>query len=259
MILLVVMHFSLAKAYAGNGSKIAVLGDSMTWIGGDSCENPTGWTHTLRQSRLFDDIDIFARSGATWTNTTSTIADTSFYSEVLHDNNVIYNQVLRLIEKYDEEGVSDPDCIMIFAGANDAWFSDRRPGIFNCVDTVMTVTDPMIISPDMVTSLCGSVKLVCDILRHRFPESSQILVTPLQMSKVSADITLKVSDIIDRAGRSRGCVVLRADQETAVRHDDEVNHYKYTYDGVHTNPQGAAHLGCYILNNIKRLKILKTE
>lgn len=108
----------------------ALLGDSMTWIGGDSCQNATGWSHYLKQSGIADRIDVYARSGATWTNTTNTHADTEFYSEVLHDDNVIYNQVLRLIAAAKADPSATPGCIVILAGTNDAWFSSRRPNLF---------------------------------------------------------------------------------------------------------------------------------
>ncbi|MDE6696115.1 MAG: SGNH/GDSL hydrolase family protein [Muribaculaceae bacterium] len=242
-----------SKADSPRKSRIALLGDSMTWIGGDSCEKATGWTHTLKESGLYDNIDMLARSGATWTNTTATSPDLEFYCEVLHDNNVIYNQSLRLIEKYDQQKLADPDRIIIFAGANDAWFSDKRPGIYNSVDSLQSIAIREN-NPSNVTSLYGSVSLACGILQERFPTAKLILVTPLQMSKVSEEIILKVSDIIEKAGLSKGCTVLRGDKEIAIRHSDEVNKHIYTYDGVHTNPQGAALVGNYIVDHLKTEK-----
>ena len=242
-----------SKADSKRNSRIALLGDSMTWIGGDSCENSTGWTHTLKESGIFDNIDMFARSGATWTNTAATSPDLEFYSEVLHDNNVIYNQALRLIAKYNQQKLAAPDCIIIFAGANDAWFSDKRPGIFNSADSIQSLAF-IEKNPGIVTSLFGSVSLVCEILQEKFPTTELILVTPLQMSKVSEDTTFMISDIIEKAGISKGCTVLRGDKEIAIRHSDEVSSHKYTYDGVHTNPQGAALVGNYIVDHLKTEK-----
>lgn len=228
--------------------KFALLGDSMTWIGGDSCEKATGWSHILKESGIAHSIGMYARSGATWTNTSNTKKDTSFYSELIDDNNVIYNQALRLIEDSKNDSFENPDYIIIFAGANDSWFADHRPGIFNdCKRDVLYDEDT---DPASVTNLYGSVLLVCDFLSQNFTDAKLTIVTPLQMSKVSAEDVCKTADIIDAAATSRGCRVLRADKEVEISHEVESQSPTYTYDGVHTNPEGARLVGDYILGNI---------
>lgn len=234
---------------SSRGQKFALLGDSMTWIGGDSCEKATGWSHILKESGIADSIGMYARSGATWTNTSNTTKDTSFYSELLHDNNVVYNQAMRLIEDSKNHIFDNPDHIIIFAGANDSWFADHRPGIFdsNLTDKVFDEDT----KPCSVTNLYCSVLLVCDLLKKYFPDSNLTIVTPLQMSKVSAEDIHNTSDIIDAAATSRGCRVVRADKEAGITHDVEYKSPTYTYDGVHTNMVGAKLVGDYILRNIK--------
>lgn len=233
---------------ATGGLRIALLGDSMTWIGGDSCQNPAGWSHYLKESGLADCIDVYARSGATWTNTSNTKADTEFYSEVLHDDNVIYNQVLRLIDRIKKGPSKTPDLIIVYAGANDAWFANRRPGIFNTQDSIARYTFQ---SPaGDATTLQKSVALSCDLLKESFPDSSIILVTPIEMSKVSPDITAKVSEIIEETAQSRGIQTLRADRTVAIRHSEESATPKYTTDGVHTNAAGAYILSEFIIKHI---------
>lgn len=253
MIFVMCPHF----ASASNAKRVAILGDSMTWIGGDSCENPKGWTYTLKKSGIADYIDIYARSGATWTNTASTQSDTGFYSEVLHDNNVIYNQAMRLIDATRGMKKVSPDVIILFAGANDAWFSDRRPGIFN--DTLQSLEKEYSIETDVstVTSLAGSVALICDILKSEYPSAIIVAVTPLQMSKVSAESVFHVSDVIEKAANSRGCMAIRADKNVGILHQQESLSPTFTSDGVHTNPTGARLLAEYILSHFN--KIVKTE
>ena len=70
------------------------------------------------------------------------------------------------------------------------------------------------------------------------------------MSKVSADKIHETSDIIEAAAKSKGCVVLRADKEVSISHEIESKSPIYTYDGVHTNPEGAKILGDFILQNL---------
>lgn len=234
------------------GPRIALLGDSMTWIGGDSCQNPTGWSHYLKESGIAGGIDMYARSGATWTNTCNTKADADFYSEILNDDNVVYNQTLRLIKEADADTIHTPDVIVIFAGANDAWFCDKRPGIFDNVLPSSYKYDKDT-DPATVTSLGGSVALTCNILKDRFPESRIVLVTPLEMSKAPAEMTTRVADAIESAGNSCGVETLRADSEVAIRHQEEKRKPHYTYDGVHTNPEGAKMLGEFLVVNLKNL------
>lgn len=233
-------------------TRIALLGDSMTWIGGDSCQNDTGWSHILQESGIAESIDVYARSGATWTNTISTRRNPGFYSEVLHDDNVIFNQAIRLMENADSIN-EDPDLIILFAGANDAWFAAKRPGIFEKSDSIYNNLTTS--QPNLVTTLEGSVMLVCEILQERFPATTLLFVTPLQMSKTTAETIFKVSDIIEKTATSKGWLTLRADKETGITHEQEAKSHKYTYDGVHTNPSGAKKLGDYIVRNLDSSKL----
>lgn len=245
---------SYASAYSyPTPSKLpnfALLGDSMTWIGGDSCQNPTGWSHILKESGLAGNIDVYARSGATWTNTKSTKRNPAFYSELLHDDNVVYNQAIRLIANADSCQVY-PDIIILFAGANDAWFAAKRPGIFNEEDSNRKYS--LATSPSNVTTLEGSIRLVSGILQERFRNAAILFITPIQMSKTDSESIFKVSDIIEKTASEKGFPVLRPDKETVISHDQEAKSPTYTYDGVHTNPDGALLLGNYILNSVKAL------
>lgn len=240
--------FAYEQTSPSNGIKFALLGDSMTWIGGDSCEKPTGWSHLLKESGLAESIKIYARSGATWTNTVNTKRDSASYSEVLHDNNVIYNQMVRLIEDCYNNASQSPDYIIIFAGANDAWFANLRPGIYDPCEYETKFSDST--DPSTVTSLSGSVALVCDVIQQYFPSAFLTIVTPIQMSKVSSETIHKTSDIIEEVAHTKGISVIRADKEVGITHEKESKSPTYTYDGVHTNPDGARLVAEYIISNL---------
>lgn len=234
-------------SYAATKPRIALLGDSMTWIGGDSCQNNTGWSHVLRESGLASDIDVYARSGATWTNTRNTRRNPTHYTELLHDDNVVFNQAVRLIERADTADCA-PDIIILFAGANDAWFASRRPGIFdrnNDEALSSSSTDPA-----GTTSLEGSLRLVTDLLHSRFPDATLLFVAPLQMAKTDAETIHLVADIIENTASKKGWITLRADKDLPVTHRQETKSHRFTYDGVHTNPDGARITGNYITHHI---------
>lgn len=248
--LFILLLLSLAVAYSSDSFasrqlRLALLGDSMTWIGGDSCQNEMGWSHWIRGRGNIYTIDLYARSGATWTNTASTRIDTTFYSEVIHDDNVIYNQALRLVGRVKSGKTLPPDIVIVFAGANDAWFADRRPGIFELSQDVPVYSASTL--PSEATTLQQSVLLTCDLLMEKLSGSTLMIVTPLEMSKVVPATTTKVSDIIESAAKSRGIRTLRADREVPIRHEEEQHKPRYTSDGVHTNREGAIIVANYIM------------
>lgn len=236
--------FEAKGATTARKPRIALLGDSMTWIGGDSCQNDTGWTSVLKASGVASAIDIYARSGATWTNTRDTRRNPNHYTELLHDDNVVYNQAVRLIERADTSDTT-PDMIILFAGANDAWFAAKRPGIFT--DTESFSYDRTSASPSDRTSLAGSIRLVSDILHERFPEAILLYVAPIQMSKTDEASIHHIADIIECTASETGWTTLRADRDIEITREQEARSPRFTYDGVHTNPEGARLLGDYIV------------
>lgn len=110
---------------------VVLLGDSNTFIGGDDCDKDRGWSKWFKERFSPSTCKSYARSGATWTNCSKTKINTEEYSEKLTDNNVIFNQVLRLIQATKEGKEPQPDLIMIMAGTNDAWFKSSRPQLFS--------------------------------------------------------------------------------------------------------------------------------
>lgn len=247
---IIIIFFSLFQTSAAGYERIALLGDSMTWIGGDSCQNARGWSHYLKADSLARQIDVYARSGATWTNTTSTRIEPDAYSELLDDDNVIYNQAVRLIQNVSESSEA-PDLVVLFAGANDAWFAKKRPGIY-----CQSVPTDIQAAPASVTSLVGSVSLVCSLIKASLPAAKLVVVTPIQMTKVDEETIHHVSDIIDNAARAEGCLVLRADKAVPISHADESMAFRFTTDGVHTNPEGARLIADFIISNLRQESLL---
>ncbi len=250
LLLLAALLTCMAIFPAAGGAKvrsIALLGDSLTWLGGDSCSNPTGWSHYLRESGMADTIEVYARSGATWTNTPESRPNIQAYSEVLASHNIIFNQILRIGKRIEDNGGKEPEIIIIMAGTNDAWFSDRFPRIFHEEENAGFTAD---FDPAKFTTLSGSVKLGCRMLKKIAPESKIVIVTPPQNSKVPADAIHHVSDIIETAALRCGAKVARADRECGITHEREVSSPLFTYDGVHTNPEGARIVADYILSQL---------
>lgn len=247
LLLIISIILIIEGGFSANAkAKIALLGDSMTWIGGENCDKECGWTSHFRSEvdSLYS-IDMYARSGATWTNTSKTSGNTRVYSEILDDENVIYNQVLRLIEASNQDEKKTPDVILIYAGANDAWFASKRPDIFN-TDIKFSGEN----SPSDCTSLTSSIELSCMRLKDAFPEARIMLMTPVEMTKTGVSQIRRVSDMIEECAKKLNVEVLRADRNIPIRRENEMKHFKYTTDGVHTNAAGARLIANFVLQNL---------
>lgn len=223
---------------------IALLGDSNTWIGGDDCDQPRGWNYWLKEIVKPASCCSYARSGATWTHTEQTVTDTEGYSEVLGDNNVVYNQIRRLQEAVENGAQVVPDVVVVMAGTNDMWFASRRPGLYGeTVDEVFANSMLMERPVGGVLSLAASVRYGCEWLRRLFPEARLVLMTPMQCTKVSVAEAERTGDVIEECGKRLGAEVIRLDKEGCVRRAQELRKFTNTSDGVHTNKRGAQCIG----------------
>lgn len=224
------------------GMDAVILGDSNTWIGGDDNSNPKGWNYWLQRECNPRSLRSYARSGATWTNTRSTFRDTKYYSERLDDNNVMFNQIARLIENADSSRQIIPHVIFLAAGTNDAWFAERRPEEFSVTaeDALRRNADElMALPPSKVTSLAESVRYGIRLLKARFPQAQIVVLTPLQSVKISGEMLDAVAGIIEKVAVGENCAVLRQDILCPVRADRERFNRNLTSDGTHTSPAGA--------------------
>lgn len=224
-----------------------ILGDSNTWIGGDNCDNPRGWNYWWHELTLPNSVRSYARSGATWTNTSRTRRNLTEDTQILSTDNVIYNQVCRLIAAADSGRQTDPTLIMILAGTNDAWFSNHRPGLFSEYPDELDYKTIGALRPSQATSLARSVLLSCRLLADRFPKARIVLITPPQTTATTLAMIERVSDIIDRCGRQTGLQVIRLDRDGPVKAADEKRRLSLTTDGTHTSAEGARAVALYII------------
>lgn len=231
---------------------VAILGDSNAWIGGDNCDKPLGWNTWFKERFKPATCRSFARSGATWTNTSATHRNPADSTAVLSDNNVIYNQVVRLKEAC-ELGYPSPQLILIAAGTNDAWFMQKRPGIFSqSVQEIFANNERYCTEQPVakVLSLAGSVRYSCELLMQWFPQTQVILLTPPQTVATSYESIRRVSDVIETCAQRMSIGVIRLDRESSIYDVRECQQKQFTSDGTHTNEAGARRNGYYIANRV---------
>lgn len=245
-------------------TNVVMLGDSNTWLGGDSCDRPHGWTKWFAEECYPATCRSYARSGATWTATVRTVRDVDEYTEKLGDNNVIYNQICRLMVAVADGRQAYPHTIIISAGTNDAWFVAARPGALDmdasevfANDAVGHAADDSVngevdTSGSMLT-LAGAVRFCCGLLQKTFPDVRIVLLTPLQSTAVSEAGITRAGDIIEECGRCMGLTVIRQDRLGCVARRNEIHRRCMTTDGTHTSVEGARFNGILIAKmlNIK--------
>lgn len=243
-----------AQSTAHDTVNVAILGDSNTWLGGDQCDKPKGWNTYFKQQYNPKSCVSLARSGATWTNTAKTVLDIKENVGTITDNNVIFNQVCRLIDGIETARIPRPHLIIIACGTNDAWFEKKRPQIWS-TSADDAIADEGIVAkdPSETPSLAQSVVQNCLLLRQFMPDVKIVLLTPLQTTATPLQKIERVSDTIQRCGSLLGIPVIRQDQLCVVKAADEKIKRTNTYDGTHTNATGAKANGEILAAEISKL------
>lgn len=242
-----------SELYDFSNLNVVLLGDSETSIGGDLCDKPRGWNKWFADALKPASCRSYARSGATWTNTTNTKKNCEENIGVLGDDNVIYNQVERLKSAVGTGTQVVPNLIIIAAGTNDAWFQKRRPGIFNINATqAFSKQDAFITNRNVntITSLTESIRYNCELLMEAFPNTQIILITPMQASAIETAEIMRVADVIATCGKWLSVGVVRMDAGCSLYRPREKMKHKFTYDGTHTNEEGARRNGRYIARQV---------
>ena len=249
IILLLALTATGLQGRCGLPASVAFLGDSNTWTGGDGCTGPQAWSYHLVRNLLPRDCRSFARSGATWTNNSATSVSPGFYSEVLHDDNVIYNQALRLIMAVDSGAFTSPGYIFIMGGTNDAWFADRRPGIWSeSVEAVCNRQFDTNMQPAEATSLAASARLVLRLLRDRFPQARILVLTPPFTVKASAADIIKVAETLQQVAVRENVYCMRLERISGIDPEKEAMKPYLTTDGTHTSRTGAWQIANCVYN-----------
>lgn len=232
---------------------VVILGDSNTSIGGDDCEKPGAWSYWFNELFAPRTLKSYARSGATWSNTSATKANTVEKTGILGNDNVIYNQILRLRQAVADSLQAEPDLILISAGTNDAWFDHKRPGLWDMDSAQAFADDNGFITgrePNTVTSLAESVRYCCEMLMESWPKAQIILLAPQQSTAFDHAKLTRAADIIEECGAQMAIATIRQDRLNGNYRARESKkgvpgrtENVLTYDGTHTNAEGARRAG----------------
>ncbi|MBP3227822.1 MAG: SGNH/GDSL hydrolase family protein [Bacteroidaceae bacterium] len=234
--------------------RVVVLGDSNTWFSGDDCTGEEGWPRWFAERFRPAALRSYARSGATWTHTPRTRRDLEEYTEIISDNNVVYNQAVRLLTDVAAGCLPAPDIIVIAAGTNDAWFRRRRPKVFaQTAAQAFSAPAPDVSAPAAAVTLAAAVRLDCEMLRAALPEARIVLLTPMQTVAVADTEIRRTGDLIAACAARLDLACIRLDSGTCVVSVRERRRRTYTKDGTHTNRAGAQQVGRYVAEKLLEL------
>lgn len=247
-----------AKQVGHGDINVVMLGDSNTWIGGDDCNDERGWNKWFKDFFKPASCRSYARSGATWTNTARTKENIVEDIPVLGDDNVIYNQIMRLRLAVENGTQPIPNLIIIAAGTNDAWFNDKRPNVFSsdAEKVFENEGERFTARPvNMMTSLAESVRFGCELLKESFPAAQIVLLTPLQCTATSIENIKRAGNIIEDCAKKMNICVIRQDRLCCINRNKEIKKRLFTSDGTHTNAKGARRNGIFLSRQISSLLI----
>jgi lysophospholipase L1-like esterase len=250
------------KGFLKKQRNLAILGDSITWFGGDYCDQ-NGWTNYFKTSFMFNNIISFARGGATWTNTPNTVYDIEENTSDNSDNNVIYNQINRLINSRYV-----PDVIIIAAGTNDAWLNESprgqstaysRPNVFNktASDVFEANISETILSYDINTlvNLPDAIRYNIELLYQNFTNAQIILLSPLQTASSFTTFAQnrRIGNLIEDCAEYMSVPCIRQDKECGIWSIRENISHVDLVDGVHLNSTGAKKVGEYLAARLRSI------
>lgn len=240
---------------------IVFLGDSNTWIGGDDCSNPRGWNYWFTKLARPRSARSYARSGATWTCTDLTRINPSDYSEVLSDDNVILNQIVRLENAVQAGSQDSPDLILVMAGTNDAWFSYRRPGMLSLPvggHKKIGGSQAKKMLPSQMTTLTGAVNAGVARLHKSFPKARILVLTPIPSVNISAKMLADVENAIKEGVSFHSPYAFVKSMgfgEYPMYPEHELSRPDYTVDGTHTSEHGADILSLLVFTSMRDMGI----
>ena len=227
----------IAEAQLGGGGvstteilpNVVLFGDSIT----DTNVNGM-WVKHIQEHAKFKSLTNYARGYCTWTFKSDSNYNITDTSDANIGNNVIWNQFNRMKNDIDKGTITEPDCIVILAGTNDALQSKT-------LGDVNTVFNGAVQSNDIttLTNLCASIRYVCELIMNTYPRCQIILCTPLQAKELNTTTTAKsVGDTIKQCASIMGCKVIDQWSNSGIYQYKEKTNNVHMRDNVHLNDIG---------------------
>lgn len=240
---------------------VIILGDSITWLGGDECNQSRGWTRWFKEKAQPKNCRSFARSGAKLCSSDTTIEDIEEYVGNSSANNVAYNQLARIRAARNGTPASteslgsldfDPDIILIALGTNDG--SAKTSTESTIEEEFSNSSEYANYQPNELTTLEKAIRYICEQFYVLFPNVQIFIITPQQSTWASAKQYFILGDMIEYCCDFLSVNCIRLDKHSGTyRTREGMSEKRKTYDGCHTSEIGAKENGYYIYNQVKSM------
>lgn len=243
---------------------IYVLGDSITWLGGDNCDGTRtgyehrGWTEYFKERIQPRIMKSYARSGATLSCYSDSQENPSANYGSPAADNILWNQVVRMKNDIDN-GADIPDYIIIAAGCNDAFmyetteesYAERHTAINGLLsDNVENILNTNvgeswygIKTPTECASIAKTMRWMKDAFVSICPNAQVIICTPLQSHYSSLTTQNEVSQRIDECSQFVSWSTINQGKDCMISRLQEAKGYHFTADGTHPSVLGATMVG----------------
>lgn len=245
------------------GKQLVALGNSIT-APSDS------WAWVTAQ-HFGMNLTNLAVSGAHWIDYPLTEIDTNATPiyDGDHTNNVISNQVFRLLQMVVPEGEIIPE-------ADGKPFHSNTPSPLTGLRKADSTFDPFLVIISCGTNdsgngiigdiseldkpyneadrecLYGAIDWAVTVIRKYCPEAQIILLTPIQRAPMVDRLPLFV-EAIQLAGEKLGCPTIDMYNESGITEAEESQGHKYLYDGLHPNAEGSRLMGNTVIRHLEAL------
>ena len=222
-------------------SNIVFLGDSIT-----AMAEPKSYVANILKRITFRNSYNLSRSGATLTNTVDTVYDITSTGGSTTPENVIWNQLNKLIAGVSNNTYQTPDCVIISAGTNDL---SRPLGTFSAAFSGAIVNN----DANTILDVHSAVRYISEKLLLAFPLCQIIFMTPLQRGQADNTAIYNIGDAIDLCSNRLTTQTIRQDRDSGIYGYNEIGADIFLYDNLHLNEAGALKVGKWLSSQLKYL------
>ena len=243
--------------------------NTVVYYGGDSFVEYAEMFPFLDKLIAFKRYYNIAKAGAGWAHNASTVLSLDSSGS---GNNVIWNQVNKLIDMVDTDGEAEPDVFFVHCGTNNssqgdvldnANSGDLELSIRTEVKTTWAITDYIgtYAANDSINhTITGGMRYAFDTLLARFPKCKIIMAGPSQRANLSGlNKLVAIQNLMDYAAKYAAVPCINTIAESGVYFVSETNEDIFlSSDNLHPKAGDGGEIFANLwVNNLKKILIKK--
>ena len=243
--------------------------NTVVYYGGDSFVEYAEMFPFLDKLIAFKRYYNIAKAGAGWAHNASTVLSLDSSGS---GNNVIWNQVNKLIDMVDTDGEAEPDVFFVHCGTNNssqgdvldnANSGDLELSIRTEVKTTWAITDYIgtYAANDSINhTITGGMRYAFDTLLARFPKCKIIMAGPAQRANLSGlNKLVAIQNLMDYAAKYAAVPCINTIAESGVYFVSETNEDIFlSSDNLHPKAGDGGEIFANLwVNNLKKILIKK--